>query len=56
MDDESSFLDLAKKFMHLVGSEDFDIHPLTDPLKVFAELEGKNIDVIVTDYQMPSMK
>ncbi len=55
VDDEPSFLDLSQKFMQLIGDEDLQIYYLSDPTRVFEELELKEIDVIVTDYQMPLM-
>jgi signal transduction histidine kinase/FixJ family two-component response regulator len=53
IDDELSFLQLTQKFMQLIGDERLKIIPLSDPMKVFEVLKVKNIDVIVTDYQMP---
>ncbi|MHA2108382.1 MAG: response regulator [Candidatus Hodarchaeales archaeon] len=55
VDDEQSFLDLAQKFMQLIGDENLQMIPLSDPMRVFEELKLRDIDVIVTDYQMPLM-
>ena len=55
VDDEPSFLDLTQKYMQLIGDENLKFYPRSDPTKVFTELTEKNIDVIVTDYQMPRM-
>ncbi|MHA1976596.1 MAG: response regulator [Candidatus Hodarchaeales archaeon] len=53
VDDEPSFLQLTQKFIQLIGDEDLQIYPLSDPTRVFEELKIRDIDVIVTDYQMP---
>ncbi|MHA1542396.1 MAG: response regulator [Candidatus Hodarchaeales archaeon] len=53
VDDEPSFLDLTQKYMQLIGDENLKFYPISDPTKVFTELKARNIDVIVTDYQMP---
>lgn len=55
VDDESSFLQITKKFMKVIGGEELNFHSLSEPLKVFEEVKKKNFDVIVTDYHMPGM-
>ena len=55
IDDEESFLDVIKRYMKIVGNNELQIHSLTDPLRVFEELENKTFDVIITDYQMPGI-
>ncbi|MHA2340525.1 MAG: response regulator [Candidatus Hodarchaeales archaeon] len=55
VDDEPSFLDLTQKYMQLIGDEKLKFYPISDPTKVFTKLKVRNIDVIVTDYQMPIM-
>ncbi|MHA2246117.1 MAG: response regulator [Candidatus Hodarchaeales archaeon] len=55
VDDELSFLQLTEKYLEIIGGEELKVLSLSDPLKVFKELEEKPFDVIVTDYQMPGM-
>jgi signal transduction histidine kinase/CheY-like chemotaxis protein len=53
VDDEPSFLKLAQKFMQIIGDENLKFYSISDPMKAFKELNVRNIEVIVTDYQMP---
>ncbi len=55
VDDEPSFLYLTKKYMSMIADNELHVHPLSESLEVFKQLEEKNFDVIVTDYQMPGM-
>ena len=55
IDDEPSFLELTQKYMQLIGDKKLKFYPISDPTKVFIELNARDIDVIVTDYQMPIM-
>lgn len=55
VDDESSFLQLTKHYLNILGDNELEVHSLSEPLKVFSELNEKNFDVVVTDYQMPGM-
>ncbi len=55
IDDETSFLELIKRYMAIVGNNELQIHSLADPLRVFEELENNTFDVILTDYQMPGI-
>ena len=55
VDDEPSFLQITQKFMKIIGKGELNFYSLSEPLKVFDELQANDFDVIVTDYQMPGM-
>ncbi|MHA2296415.1 MAG: PAS domain S-box protein [Candidatus Hodarchaeales archaeon] len=54
VDDEEPFLDLTKIYLEKIDSN-LDITMVTDPLRGLQLLETHDYDVVVCDYQMPSM-
>ncbi|MHA2330046.1 MAG: PAS domain S-box protein, partial [Candidatus Hodarchaeales archaeon] len=45
----------TEKYLKVIGGEEFKVHPISEPLRVFEVLKEKSFDIIVTDYQMPRM-
>jgi CheY-like chemotaxis protein len=54
VDDDPLLLDLAKEFLE-GENEDLTVTTCTSAREVMALLKAKPFDVIISDYQMPSM-
>ncbi len=54
IDDEPSFLDLAKTFLEKENDE-LDIKTISSPKKALKSIQSNRFDCIVCDYQMPEM-